>query len=154
MEDWADYKRIKIKSLETDPHAFGDSLGEEISRGDEEWKERVENMLFLKIDDNIIGMVGILYLGEDNYSHIAKLVGGYVLQEYRGNGFFLELIKQALGMIKKNKKIKKVKLLCNTKQKQALGIYSKLGFKRRGVLKKELRAGQRYYDEIIMEKIF
>jgi RimJ/RimL family protein N-acetyltransferase len=40
----------------------------------------------------------------------------------------------------------------NPKQKAAVKLYEKCGFKTVGVLKKELYVNGKFYDELIMEK--
>ncbi len=40
----------------------------------------------------------------------------------------------------------------NTEQDAAVGLYEKFGFEMIGTVKKELKIGDQYYDEYLMEK--
>ena len=52
----------------------------------------------------------------------------------------------------KNKNIIKISLNVNPKQKSAVRLYKKFGFKVVGVMKKDLFVNGKFYDELILEK--
>jgi len=63
-----------------------------------------------------------------------------------------KLLESALKEIVAHGQIAKVKLTVNPKQRAAVKLYRKAGFKEVGRLHRELKVDGRYYDEIIMEK--
>ena len=52
----------------------------------------------------------------------------------------------------KDKNVIKINLNVNPKQKAAVKLYRKFGFKVVGLLKKDLFVNSKFYDELIMEK--
>jgi ribosomal protein S18 acetylase RimI-like enzyme len=72
---------------------------------------------------------------------------------YRGRGFGKKLLENALELIQRNKDAVKAQLMVNKEQHAAVGLYEGMGFVVVGQLKKEIKVGERFYDEFIMEKM-
>ncbi len=152
-ERWKEFKELRLEALKNDSIAFGSSYREEVKFKDKEWKTRIKKYIFADLDGKLIGLCGYYYLKHRKLSHIANIVGVYVKKEYRGKGISSLLLKETIRAIRKNKKIKKIELSVNAKQKPAIMLYSKFGFKKIGLLKKELKINNKYYDEFYMEKM-
>lgn len=86
--------------------------------------------------------------------HIAEIYGFYVSAGHRGEGVGTKLLEQALSLIRKKKGIVKVRLYVNTKQGAAVSLYKKAGFVVTGKMEKELKVGLRFFDMLMMEKVF
>ena len=149
---WKDYRALRLEALKNDPIAFGSSYNEEIKLSNNEWKRRIKNSLFALLNDKPIGTIVYIFENKTKTKHIANIYGVYVKKEYRGQGVGKKLVESAISLIKKNKNIIKINLNVNPKQKAAVKLYKKYGFKTIGVLKKDLYVNGKFYDELIMEK--
>ena len=149
---WNEYRDLRLEALKNDPTAFGSSYEEEFKLSKNEWKKRVKNVLFALLNDKPVGMIVYIFENKKKTKHIANIYGVYVKKWYRNQGIGRKLIENAVLLIKKNKNIVKINLNVNPKQKAAVKLYKKYGFKTVGVLKKDLYIGGRFYDELIMEK--
>lgn len=150
---WKEYKNLRLDALKTDPIAFGSSYEEEIKLPMKAWRKRIKNVIFAFSSDKPIGMITYVFKNKSKTRHIANIFGVYVKQEFRGQGIGEKLIESAISSIKKNKNIIKINLNVNAKQKAAVRLYEKYGFKSVGLLKKDLHVNGKFYDELIMEKM-
>ncbi len=64
-----------------------------------------------------------------------------------------KLLENALELIQENKGVVKVRLMVNQEQDVAVTLYKSMGFVVVGQMKKEIKVGERFYDELIMEKM-
>lgn len=150
---WKEYKALRLEALKSDPTAFGSSYTEEVKLSENEWKKRIKNALFALLNDKPTGMIVYVFGKKLKIKHIANIYGVYVKKEYRNQGAGKRLVASAISLIKKNKNIIKINLNVNPKQKAAVRLYKRYGFKTIGVLKKDLYVNGKFYDELIMEKI-
>lgn len=110
---------------------------------------RGEALIFVAEDEDgkMAGAVDIRR-GKFKESHTAEL-GISVCKDYRKKGLGTELMRLALAEAKKIG-IKLVWLQVFSTNKDAIGLYRKLGFKKEATLKKMLFYRGRYVDKIIM----
>ena len=151
---WKDYRDLRLEALKNDPIAFGSSYEEEIKISREKWKKKIKNVLFALSDDEPIGMIVYIFDNKLKTRHIANIFGVYVKKEHRGKGIGKKLVENAISLIRKNKNIIKINICVNPKQKSAVKLYEKYGFKSIGTLKNDLYVNGKFCDELIMEKIF
>ncbi len=155
LNDWKQYKEIRLEALRTNPESFGSSYEEEVRIPIGKWKDKLRNKnsirLMAILDKNVVGILVIVFETAINLAHIAHIYSIYVKPEYRGKGISTQLMNHAINIIKSKKRIKKVKLSVVTKQVPAINLYEKFGFRRVGELKKEMKVNGSYYDEYIME---
>ena len=149
---WLYYKNLRLESLKKDSAAFGSSYEEEKKLPGAEWKRRTGNTLFALSNGKPIGMIAYVFNNKRKIRHIANIYGFYVKEKYRSRGIGKKLIEMALSSIMKNKDIIKINLNVNLKQKSAVRLYKKFGFKIVGIMKKDLFVNGKFYDELIMEK--
>lgn len=152
LSKWKEYKALRLEALKKDSTAFGSSYEEELKLSETEWERRLKNTIFALSYGKPVGMIVYIFNNKVKIGHIANIFGVYVRKEYRNRGIGKKLIKNALSQIKKNKKIIKIDLCVNSKQKAALNLYERYGFKVVGRLKKDLFVNGKFYDEILMEK--
>jgi ribosomal protein S18 acetylase RimI-like enzyme len=62
------------------------------------------------------------------------------------------LLKRAIEEIEQSGSVVKIELSVNNEMTSAYNLYVKNGFKKAGLLKKELKNGNTFYDEIVKEK--
>ncbi len=84
-------------------------------------------LLIAEEDKEIIGYLeGVQII--DNYQKTGYIYDIFILKEYRKKRFAIDLIGKFTNLLKK-RKIHKIKLGVNPKNKRALNLYRKLGFK-------------------------
>ena len=154
-------KNLMLKALKEDPLAFSVTFEEYKDNSDSWWNSYLspffsnfyQTMILAKDENKISGMVGVIYDHKIRKKHIAAIVWFYVDPEYRKLGLGKKLMVTLTNDILKNSEIKKLSLLVNEPQKQAIKIYKKLGFSKSGKLKNELNFNGQFYDVLIMEKM-
>ena len=156
LEDWKDYRKIRLEALKNDPVYFGSSYEEEVQLSEKQWKYRICNsnsVIFLVYDDKTpVGLSVIHYESKVKLQHLAYIYSVYVTKKFRGKGISKLLMDSILNDVKKNKMIKKIKLNVESTNKPAISLYKKYGFQIIAILKKEIKIKKKYYDDYIMEK--
>jgi len=153
-ERWKEARELRLLSLKTDPSAFGSAYEEEENFSETEWRRRTGNMLVaLTEEDRLVGMITYVFSDRAKSRHIAHIYGFYVSQDYRGRGIGRKLLERALKEIRGNKGIAKIQLMVNTRQEAAVALYRSFGFTITGEMKRELKIGEEYHDEYVMEML-
>lgn len=153
-ERWREARDLRLRSLKTDPAAFGSSYEEEEKLSESDWRERTKNALYaVSEEDKIVGSITFIFSDRVKSKHIANIYGFYVDQNFRGRGAGRMLLEKALELIRKNQNIVKVKLMVNPRQEAAFALYKSVGFVIVGEMKKEMKIGDTFYDEFAMEKM-
>ncbi len=151
-ERWEEYRALRMEALQSDPTAFGSSVEDEVPLSEAEWERRAENTLFAFSDGKPVGMIAVVTSTRQKTKHVADIFGVYVRSSERRKGIGKILLESALKEIAKNPDVEKIKLTVNPEQRAALELYRKAGFREVGRLRRELKVGGRYYDELMMEK--
>ncbi|HNT30567.1 MAG TPA: N-acetyltransferase, partial [bacterium] len=99
-----------------------------------------------------VGMAGYFHELRYKLRHVATIVSVYVQPDTRKQGIARQLMETVLADLTGLGYIRKAKLTVNPCQKEAVALYERLGFTRAGVLKEEMRVGDRFDDHWIMEK--
>lgn len=103
-------------------------------------------------DDKIVGYIGIGRSHLFRLNHVAKFTVG-VLEDYKRRGIATQLIKFAEKWAKE-KGVKRLELSVITKNKEAVALFQKTGFKEEGMRKKSMKIDEKYFDEFLMAKTF
>ena len=154
MDDWQDYKTIRLEGLRNESTAFASSYEEEKEFSEEIMKERSKSAILAYSDSKPIGLLVYLINSRMKTRHVANIYSVYVNKNYRGLGVGKKLIKKALALIKQDKKVIKVNLGVNPEQISALKLYESFGFKIVGLYQKEVLIGNKFYDTAFMELFF
>ena len=97
--------------------------------------------------------IGNIKLGPINFFHkraeISLFIGN---QTYTGKGFASLAVKKVINIAKK-KGIKKLKAGVYSINKESIKLFSKLKFKKEGILVKEIIFNKKRYDSIIFGKL-
>lgn len=131
-EEWQLYKELRLRALKEEPQAFGSTYEENLNHPDAYWKQRLEDsfkkdtqwLLFARLNNQLIGMIGAYLEKEDQ----AEVIAMYVMPETRGKGISKLLMKELIKKIKINNDIKKIIITVNPEQKAALHLYHNVGF--------------------------
>jgi ribosomal protein S18 acetylase RimI-like enzyme len=152
-ERWREARELRLQALQTDPIAFGSAYEEEENFPEEEWQRRMKNAIFALSDDRPVGTITYVFSNRVKSKHIARIFAFYVEPNYRNRGIGKKLLERALELIRENKEIVKIQLFVNREQEAAVKLYKKMGFVIVGQMNKEIKIGDSYYDEFIMEKM-
>lgn len=136
IENWQEYKDLRLLALQTDPQAFDEPYSRPSLWDDEKWQRRLREanegktscMLFARLERKLIGMVGFYRNEDDLASHTAQIWGVYVDPQKRGQGVAKSLFTEILKVLTNNPDIATVKLQVNTDQPIAKKLYESFGF--------------------------
>lgn len=159
-KDWKRYKRIRLEALKTDPTAFANSYADMVKRPDRDWQEQMNKSLkkdhyfyrFALSGNEVVGMNGAYWSDKSTINHVAEVFGVFVRPDYRRRGIGRQLMETVIDEIKAMGRFRKIKLGVNAQNLAALRLYQSCGLKIVGCLKEELRFGDNYYDEYLLEK--
>ncbi len=151
---WRAYRDLRLEALKSDASAFGSSFEEEQTFTESKWRKRIQNVLFALSDDRPIGMIAYVFDEGLKTRHIAEIYGFYVSADRRGEGIGTQLLRHALLQIRRKKGIVKARLYVNTEQRTAVKLYKDAGFVVRGEMRKELKVGRKFFDMLILERMF
>lgn len=121
-----------------------------------EWLKKVEEKtgIMLVAEDlknkKIIGITTI-EVGKNRESHVG-ILGITIRKEYRGMGLGKKLMKEIIRLSRKRLKIKLIRLSVFEKNKIAIKLYEKFGFKKVAKIPKQIQYKGELIDEIIMIK--
>lgn len=160
--DWEKYKKIRLEALKISPTAFLNSYEDYLKFPDSKWQEDMRKSarkdgvfyLFALDKDKVVGMNGAFWRNDkEKINHVAEIFGVFVNPDYRGKGVGKKLMQGVIDEFKKNPQFKKIKLGVNADNIAAIKLYESCGLKVVGRLEKELKFGDQYRDEILMEKM-
>ncbi|MFZ3301256.1 MAG: GNAT family N-acetyltransferase [Microgenomates group bacterium] len=150
-----EFRSIRLEALRLEPQAFGDTYEVLDKKNDNFWIKQLSSKSQVwygaYAGDSIVGIGSIKYAKALKFNHIAHLSGIYVKKEYRGQGIGKLLFKTRIDEAFNNEKIKKLKLIVNISQTNAIGLYESYGFKKVGDLEAEFKIGNIFYDAYLME---
>lgn len=159
LDEWEQYKKLRLESLKECPTAFASSYEENKDQPEAKWETYIERslnsdgsiMLCAYDDEKMVGMMVSTWEDRMKTAHIAHINGVYVKPEYRGQGLAGKLYKELLKEIRGLNRFHKVVLQVTAKNKPAFNFYKKLGFEQTGLNRAEILFEEEYYDTTSME---
>lgn len=154
--EWKEFMRIRLESLQHDPQAFGKSFEEESQLSDEEWQKKFSRNFgdtvseFLSVAKDVGRYIGIIAAWKKD-SHTAVLKAVYVCPKYRGLGISEKMLQQTIENIKTDGEITKIELTVNTKQDAAIALYRKFNFVLVETRTNQKLGDGKFYDEYVMQ---
>ena len=129
-EDFKSYLEIKKESLKEYSKIAGCKINLTDNQIKKELIESINNpkrFLLIIEDREVVGyLIGsIIISGHEPYGYIDDV---FIYKKFRGKSLGTSLIKEFIKVLKQ-KKIKKLRLGVNIKNKKAIGLYKNLGFK-------------------------
>lgn len=134
-EEWRAYRTLRLRSLSTDPLAFGSTRAREGSLPDPHWQERVragarsrEASLWVAVggDGTLRGTASLVRLRGWH------LFGMWLDPRWRGRGAGGRLLDRALAWLARHDPGAPVRLDVNPRQEAAVALYRSRGFRRTG----------------------
>lgn len=155
-DDWQELKSIRLRAVQAEPAAFGRTLEEESAKSEEVWRKQLAESSYYvaRVDGQTVGMVCWVPEHGEKVKHFARIYGVYVDAAARGTGVGRALMEAILKDLSSVPGLVKARLYVAVSQTAAQALYEKLGFKKVGLLEKELFVDGEYVDTNIMEKFF
>lgn len=156
-ENWDQIRALRIRSVSSDPEAFGQTPEEAIATPEEEWRRRLNAGQYMCARDTvtkeILAMACVVQEENEKSKHIANIYSVYVSPEVRGHGVGRRIMESLIeDVIKTMPEVIKLELRVSSTQQAAKALYESLGFKEIGLLEKELLVNGKYVDEFEMHK--
>jgi ribosomal protein S18 acetylase RimI-like enzyme len=128
-EDWAEYRRTRLRALKESPEAFVASVEEEAEFDDERWRDRMrrsQRLLALR-DDEALGVVSV---GSENTADdaVGELFGLWVSPDARGTGVARRLLEAAARAARESH-MKHLVYWVGTDNGRAVAFASSFGFR-------------------------
>jgi ribosomal protein S18 acetylase RimI-like enzyme len=150
---WPEYRALRLEALKQDPIAFGSSFEEEAQFSQDEWKRRLQNAVFAVDGDVPVGLIVRVRKKQKNTQHILHIFSVYVKVSHRTQGIGKKLLDYVIAEAKRDQTLKKLQLMVNPLQKDAVRLYEQAGFTIVGTLRAEMQVNGVFYDELMMEKL-
>jgi L-phenylalanine/L-methionine N-acetyltransferase len=116
-------------------------------------KKRKMVQLLAEHDGKIIGSCSIDHSGNPEANMHIGHYGICILQKYTGCGIGTKLTESAIKIAGESMKIEMLQLRVHSKNRIAMNLYKKTGFKYCGKIPKGIKNGNKYQDDIIMYKV-
>lgn len=160
VDEWEQYRDIRLEFLKTEPQATSFSYEEEVLKNEEQWQEDLKELfeeqsaVFWIAEENgeFKGIVGGITDSGPKQRHIAIVISMYVDREFRGRGIGKKLLGSLLEELESNPRFVKINLDVTTTQESAVKLYESFGFEKVGMWKKEYFVDGEYFDVFEMEK--
>jgi RimJ/RimL family protein N-acetyltransferase len=153
-------KQLMVEGLIKDPSAFTVAEKEYSLQSEIWWNNYlssymlgIDSKLFFGYEDNnLIGMIGVVFPGRERQKHTAWIYWVWLKSEFRGKGYGKKMIQHSVDVAFERTNVIKINLQVVSSQEKAIMLYKKIGFVESGSQKKEIFLDNEYLDFISMEK--
>ncbi|WP_298821110.1 GNAT family N-acetyltransferase [uncultured Roseibium sp.] len=144
------FKRIRLEALQLEPNSFASSYEDWIELSDDEWRRRMRNpVLVAFLDDQPVGITGLLRQSASKMAHRATIVMVYVRESLRGKGIAKDLLEAVVGEARVLG-IQQLELSASAENLPALRFYRREGFVEAGRIPGGFIQEGRLVDDIMM----
>ena len=102
-----------------------------------------------EIEGQLVGHAFLEPLHPQALSHVAELTV-VVHKGWQEKGIGSRLMKELIAYAKSSQWIERIELWVRASNERAISLYKKIGFQEEGRLKKRVKVGNRYFDDIVM----
>lgn len=147
--DYLLYKEIRLELLENHPRNFGSSKEDEEKFEDHVWIERLNKEMVYTIgyfkDEFLLGISVLVCSPRQKMKHVASIHSVYVRPNFRGYSIGKKLLEYT-QLFAQTKGIKRLNLSVMSTNKEAIGLYEKLGFVFTGKELEMIHYNDEFYD--------
>jgi len=144
---------FRLKALESEPNAFGESVEEHRLTSVDSLAQRLQsnaadNFVLGAFDGSaLVGTAGFYRMPQMKQRHKGWIWGVFVAPECRGRGLARALLVRLLEIIPEIAGLQCVLLKVATTQRAARTLYMSVGFRSFGIEPRSLKVGDNYVDE-------
>jgi ribosomal protein S18 acetylase RimI-like enzyme len=144
---------FRLKALESEPNAFGESVEEHRLTTVDSLAQRLkssdaDNFVIGAFDGSTLaGTVGFYRMHQMKQRHKGWIWGVFVAPEYRGRGLARSLLVHLLDIVKRLPELHCILLKVATTQQPARQLYRSVGFRSFGIEPRSLKVKDDYIDE-------
>jgi RimJ/RimL family protein N-acetyltransferase len=144
---------FRLKALESEPNAFGESVDEHRLTTVDTFAQRLksnaaDNFVLGAFDGStLVGTAGFYRMQSVKQRHKGWIWGVFVDPEYRGRRVARALLVRLLEMALELSELQRVLLKVATTQRAARRLYLSLGFRSFGIEPRSLKVEDEYIDE-------
>jgi ribosomal protein S18 acetylase RimI-like enzyme len=152
-DDAAEYWRLRMEALQTDPQAFSSSAEEHRLLPLDEVRRRIgaegTDMLIVGAFEpgSLVGTAGFYREKGPKSRHKGRIWGVYVTPGARGKGVARQLLRKLLEHAAQFSGIEQILISVTSTQTAARSLYRSLGFELFGCEPRALKLGEDYLDE-------
>ena len=106
LERWQEFRDLRLRALETDPAAFGQTRAVARTQPDEFWQSRLCDVhdgaawiVFAELDRRLVAMVGAFQTDHDRERRTATICGAFVDPAARGRGIARTMLNELLKQL-------------------------------------------------------
>ncbi len=153
--DTAEYKRIRLESLQKDPEAFNSSYEEESAQPDTFFSDRIMQSdctvaVGAFIENRLIATASFFRFKSSRLYHKGYVVGVYVAEGYRGQGIGKKVVAFLIDNVRAYNDISKLQLRVSPDNEAAKRVYMSCGFEKEGLERDAMRVNGISYDDDLM----
>lgn len=150
-ENWAQFKALRIKAIESAPFALWPTRAEEEALTAEQVQARIEpgphQIVFGAFDGGrLVGIAGLRREKLEQIAHRGTVWGVAVDPQRRKEGIGRKVM-QRLVTHARDEGLLQIQLAVATENPAAQALYRSLGFRSFGIEPRAMRVGDRFYDE-------
>lgn len=152
LDDWDNFRDLRLRALLENPKAYGIAVADEGVRSDEEWKAFCQDgtdkwYVVAEYQGKLIGMLGAVQLFGSYMNHQVEIVGAYVDPAFRQRGIMKQLFQTLKTRLQEVSHLEQMITWVTLHETQtSKHMFEKFGFKFAGVLSKTVKFGNKYYD--------
>jgi ribosomal protein S18 acetylase RimI-like enzyme len=146
------YREIRLEALRLAPEAFSSTFAAESAQPLTWFAARLGRSAVFGAcaGDNLLGIAGFFVRQGQKEAHKGVLVGMYVRPEMRLLGIGRRLVEAIIEHARQHVEILQLTVVVGNEPARCL--YAKLGFIEYGIEPNALKAGEQYWDEVLMAK--
>ena len=149
VEEWEQYKTVRLDALQDSPDAFVATLDEEKGYDEEFWRLRLQRSerLLAEVDGRTVGVASVGHSqaeGEEENPRVAELFGLWVAPEARGTGVATRLVQAGADTARRQGR-SHLAYWVGSDNGRAVELYERMGFVATG------RTGAMPHDPSITE---
>jgi RimJ/RimL family protein N-acetyltransferase len=160
-DDAAEYQKLRLHSLEESPAAFLSTFDNETKLHEEVFADHLDmtyhpphlGYFGIFVGERLAGYVQISKNYLEKQDHIVFANNLYISPDFRGQGLAVQLFEFVFLTLKNSEHIERIFLSCTARNRSAMRLYKKIGFRRYGVKVRAIKWQGQYDDEVEMVKV-
>jgi len=145
------FRSIRLEALRAEPAAYSSTAAKWEALTDNEWRRRMTGspVMAAFLDDEAVGIMGLLLQRSDKMAHRATIVMVYVRSSSRGTGLASALLKHLTDHAR-GIGVRRLELAVSVENEAAIRFYRREGFVEIGRIPGGLLHEGREIDELLM----